>query len=76
MKSQTFFNVILKTKKLIFLWKDKNFIFRREDPKTLVILFGIIFYFDKNIWSWRKDPKKLNKSTLGITAQLILEDQI
>ena len=49
MKSQTFFNVILKTKKLIFLWKDKNFIFRREDPK------------------------KLNKSTLGITAQLILE---
>jgi hypothetical protein len=76
MKSQTFYFVILKQKKLIFLWKIKNLLFRREDPKTLIFLIGIILYLNKIKFSFRKDPNKLIKSTLGITAQLILRDLI
>ena len=31
---------------------------------------------NKFLVSLRQDPRKLNKNTLGITAQLILEDPI
>lgn len=34
--------VISNNLKLLFLWKSKNVLFRREDPKILIDLIGII----------------------------------
>ena len=46
-----FLKVIIKNYKLVFLWKNKNLILRREDPKTLKILIGIILKWNKYLES-------------------------
>lgn len=59
--------------KLLLVWKYINGSLRREDPKTSQILIGIISIKNNFTFSPRKDPKQLNRSTLGITALFYLK---
>jgi hypothetical protein len=68
MKNLIFLLCNFKKKKLVIKWKALNLFLRREDPKTLKYLIGIINLKNKIKFPFRKDPEKLNKSTLGITA--------
>jgi len=45
----------------MFLWKYKNNVFRREDPKTLINLIGIIKPKYKLVKSKEKTLKSLIK---------------